>query len=119
MPDDADFLQACRELSEAPDQLPARLFSIRAAGLLKGLTPPRASAVLSGMLIGAEIGAARKIYPCGKLVLVGAGRLGQLYEAGLAMAGFTIETAGAEGLVRTGLFAAASAFWPAALGNSA
>jgi 2-dehydro-3-deoxygalactonokinase len=119
MPDDADFLQACRELTEAPDQLPARLFSIRAASLLKGLTPPRASAILSGMLIGAEIGAARKIYLCGKIVLVGSGRLGQLYEAALAMAGFTVENADAEKLVRTGLYAAASTFWPASARYSA
>jgi 2-dehydro-3-deoxygalactonokinase len=114
MQDDADFLQACRELTEAPDQLSARLFSIRAASLLQGLTPPRASAILSGMLIGAEIGAARKSFPAGKLVLVGSGRLGQLYEAALGMAGFTVETAEAEGLVRAGLLAAASIIWPAA-----
>jgi 2-dehydro-3-deoxygalactonokinase len=119
MPDDADFLQACRELTAEPDQLPARLFSIRAASLLSGLTPPRASAVLSGMLIGAEIGAARKSFPDGKLVLVGSGRLGQLYEAALVMAGYTVEIAEAEGLVRSGLHAAASAFWPAVLRNLA
>jgi 2-dehydro-3-deoxygalactonokinase len=119
MPDDADFLQACRDLVTEPDQLPARLFSIRAASLLNGLTPPRASAILSGMLIGAEIGAARKSYPRGNIVLVGSGRLGQLYDAALSMAGFTTEIAEAEGLVRTGLFAAASAFWPAVLRNSA
>jgi 2-dehydro-3-deoxygalactonokinase len=119
MPDDGDFLQACRELTAAPGQLPARLFSIRAAGLLQGLTPPRASAVLSGMLIGAEIGAARKSYPSGKLVLVGSGRLGQLYGAALAMAGFTVENADAEQLVRAGLYAGASTFWPAPVRNSA
>jgi 2-dehydro-3-deoxygalactonokinase len=114
MPDDADFLQACRELTAEPDQLPARLFSIRAAGLLNGLTPPRASAVLSGMLIGAEIGAARKSFAARGLVLVGSGRLGRLYEAALGMAGFSVETADAEKLVRTGLYAAASALWRAA-----
>ena len=81
-PDDADFLQACRDMIESPDQLPARLFSIRAASLLQGLTPPRASAVLSGMLIGAEIGAARKAFTARNVVLVGSGRLGQLYERG-------------------------------------
>ncbi len=117
--DDADFLQACRDLTEAPDQLPARLFSIRAASLLKGLTPPRASAVLSGTLIGAEIGAARKSFPAGNLILVGSGQLGKLYEAALAMAGFIVETADAEVLVRAGLHAAASALWPSAGSASA
>ena len=119
VPEDADFLEACREMIKSPDQLSARLFSIRAAGLLKGLTPPRASAVLSGMLIGAEIGAARKTFSSGNLVLVASGRLGQLYEAALAMAGFSVEIAEADGLVRTGLFAAANAFWPASQPNSA
>ena len=114
MPDDADFLQACRDLIAEPDQLPARLFSIRAASLLQGLMPPRASAVLSGMLIGAEIGAARKDFPAGNLILVGSGRLGKLYEAALGMAGFTVKTADAEKLVRAGLYAAAGALWPAA-----
>lgn len=118
MPDDADFLDSCRQLLDAPDQLPARLFSIRAASLLQGLTPPRASAVLSGMLIGAEIGAARKSFQSGSLVLVGSGRLGQLYRAALAMAGFNVEPAEAEGLVRAGLFAAARTFWPARLSSA-
>ncbi len=119
MPDNADFLQACRELTAEPDQLPARLFSIRAASLLQGLTPPRASAVLSGMLIGAEIGAARKSFQSANLVLVGAGRLGQLYETALAMAGFAVEIAEAEGLVRSGLFAAANSFWPSPVSSAA
>ena len=112
MPDDADFLQACRDLMESPDQLPARLFSIRASSLLQGLTPPRASAVLSGMLIGAEIGAARKAFTARNVVLVGSGRLGQLYSAALGMAGFIVEPADAEQLVLGGLHAAAGAFWP-------
>jgi 2-keto-3-deoxy-galactonokinase len=64
------------------------------------------------MLIGAEVGAARKSFPAKRLVLVGTGRLGQLYEAALAMAGYAAETADAEKLVRAGLYAAACAFWP-------
>ena len=113
LPDDADFLHACRGMMAAPDQLPARLFSIRAASLLQGLTPPRASAVLSGLLIGAEVGAAKKSYASDQLVLVGSGGLGLLYRAALEMAGFSVVPADAEALVRAGLFAAARAFWPA------
>jgi 2-dehydro-3-deoxygalactonokinase len=112
--DDADFLDACRALTADPGQLSARLFSIRAASLLKGLTPLRASAILSGMLIGAEIGAAQKSFAARDLVLVGSERLGRLYEAALAMAGFSVQTADAEKLVRTGLYAAAGALWPSA-----
>lgn len=119
LPDDADFRGACAELIAEPGQLTARLFTIRAAGLLKGLTPPRASAILSGMLIGAEIGAAGKTHAAGRVVLVGSGRLGKLYEAALSMAGFKVEAADAEACVRVGLHAAASSFWPARGLNSA
>jgi 2-dehydro-3-deoxygalactonokinase len=111
--DDADFLDACGELTARPDQLSARLFSVRAASLLKGLAPSRASAVLSGILIGAEIGAARKSFSARNLILVGSGRLGRLYDVALASAGFSVETADAERLARAGLHAAACALWPA------
>jgi 2-dehydro-3-deoxygalactonokinase len=47
--DDADFLEACRALTAEPGQLSARLFSIRAASLLKGLTAPFCLACLSGL----------------------------------------------------------------------
>jgi 2-dehydro-3-deoxygalactonokinase len=108
--DDADFLQACSEIIKAPEQLPARLFTIRAAGLLHGLTPARASAILSGLLIGAEIGAARRTE---KVTLVCSGRLGALYAAALALAGCEVEPVDAESAVRKGLHAAAAAFWAA------
>ena len=114
--DDADFLQACSELIKAPDQLSARLFSIRAAGLLHGLTPERASAVLSGLLIGAEIGGALRT---SEVVLVGSGRLGTLYEAALALAGCQVRTVDAEGAVRKGLHAAAASFWASKMRDTA
>jgi 2-dehydro-3-deoxygalactonokinase len=110
-PDDADFLETCSQLIKQPELLPARLFGIRAAGLLHGLSPSRASAVLSGLLIGAEIGAARKTHSERGVTLVGAGRLGGLYETALKMAGCQVEPVDAEEIVRNGLYDAASAFW--------
>jgi 2-dehydro-3-deoxygalactonokinase len=110
-PDNAEFLDTCAALIQEPDLLTARLFTIRAAGLLHGQSPLRASAVLSGLLIGAEIGAARKTYRSSDVTLVGAGRLGTLYEAALALAGCKVTPVDAEQVVRNGLHAAASSFW--------
>ena len=111
MPDDPDFLKACSELMADPGQLSARLFAIRAASLLQGLTVPRASATLSGLLIGAEIGAAQRSFKAKKITLVGSGRLGSLYGTALALAGISVENVDAEQVVRAGLFAAAQSFW--------
>jgi 2-dehydro-3-deoxygalactonokinase len=110
-PDNAEFLDTCAELIQAPELLTARLFTIRAAGLLHGLSPAKASALLSGLLIGAEIGAARKTYQSKDVTLVGAGRLGTLYEAALALAGYNVNPVDAEQVVRAGLHAAATSFW--------
>lgn len=112
MPDHPDFLAACRKMLAEPADLTANLFSIRAAGLLQGLEPDRASARLSGLLIGSEIGSARKHFDAARLTLVGSGRLGQLYEAALGMAGFEVSIVDAEMCVKAGLAAAARALWP-------
>lgn len=112
-PGHADFLQTCAELIKSPELLTSRLFAIRAAGLLHGLSRERASAILSGLLIGAEIGAARRSFQSSRIILVGSGRLGTLYEAALALAGYEVDPVDAEAVVRTGLFTAASAFWTA------
>jgi 2-dehydro-3-deoxygalactonokinase len=108
------FAAACAALIDAPQDLPSRLFSIRAAGLLEGVSASDSAAALSGLLIGAEIGAARNAYGTHAAVtLVGAGFLGGLYETALALAGFRHTLADGELLVRNGLLAAARSFWPA------
>lgn len=111
-PDHPDFLAACAKMLADPGDLTASLFAIRAAGLLHGLEPDRASAVLSGLLIGSEIGSARKRFPAGSLTLVQSGRLGRLYEAALGIAGYSVGPVDAEDSVKSGLSAAARAIWP-------
>jgi 2-dehydro-3-deoxygalactonokinase len=110
-PDHPDFLAACGKMLGEPADLTASLFSIRAAGLLQGLEPEGATAALSGLLIGAEIGSARKHFRGARLTLVRSGRLGQLYEAALGLAGFAVDPVDAEKTVRVGLAAAARALW--------
>ena len=112
MPKHPDFLAACRKMLAEPTELTASLFSIRAAGLLQGLEPDRATATLSGLLIGAEIGSARKRFHTPRLTLVCSGRLGALYEAALSLADFAVDPVDAEETVKAGLAAAAKAIWP-------
>jgi 2-dehydro-3-deoxygalactonokinase len=111
-PDHPDFRAACAKMLAQPGELTANLFAIRAAGLLHGLDMERASARLSGLLIGAEIGSARTRFGKDRLTLVRSGRLGRLYEAALALAGIAFDPVDAEDAVKAGLLAAAKAIWP-------
>ena len=71
--------------------------------------PDDAAATLSGLLIGAEIASARRIFgeAGGKVILVASGPLALLYNAALKLAGLTVIQADADEAVRAGLFEAA------------
>jgi 2-dehydro-3-deoxygalactonokinase len=111
-PNHPEFLAACTRMLADPGDLTTNLFAIRAAGLLQGLEPERASATLSGLLIGSEIGSARRRFVNRNLTLVRSGRLGRLYEAALGIAGYSVSPVDAEDAVKAGLAAAARAIWP-------
>ena len=103
------FQRWCKDsLSESGD-VSARLFRIRAAGLLAGMQPPQAAAALSGLLIGAEIASSSRRFarPGASVVLVASGALRPLYETALGLAGIEIRPVEADEAVRAGLFAAA------------
>jgi 2-dehydro-3-deoxygalactonokinase len=109
LPDTPAFVAACTEaLGQSGDVGPS-LFRIRAATLLQDLQPADAAAKLSGLLIGAEIGSARRVFDCpaGKVILVASGPLGSLYAAALKLAGCAVLQADADEAVRAGLFEAA------------
>lgn len=107
-PDNAVFQEWCRE-ALADGDIGARLFGIRAAGLLNGLGQADAAAALSGLLIGAEIASATRRF--GKrdtpVVLVGSGPLGALYAEALKLGGLAVRLADADKAVLSGLVAAA------------
>ncbi|TPE48535.1 2-dehydro-3-deoxygalactonokinase [Amaricoccus solimangrovi] len=84
---DAAFGAAVGESLAEPGALPAGLFGIRAAGLLDGLAPDAGAGRLSGLLIGSELAACRPRWQDRPLVVIGAGRLSDLYAAALARAG--------------------------------
>ncbi len=82
--DDAAFATAVDDAMARPERLAARLFSLRAEGLLNDLPGPAARARLSGLLIGAELAAAKPYWLGQQIAVIGAGGLSKLYVDALA-----------------------------------
>ena len=104
--DDEAFAGAVSDAMARPEALANRFFSLRAEGLLADLTTEAATARLSGLLIGAELAAARPYWLGQKIVLIGAPKLSQHYAAALALQGAVTETADATQTTLAGLTAA-------------
>ncbi len=81
--DDA-FTNAVADAMARPERLAARLFSLRADGLLNDLSGAAARARLSGLLIGAELAAAKPYWLGQQIAVIGAGGLSKLYVDALA-----------------------------------
>lgn len=107
--DNPHFRRWCEAALNEGGDVTSRLFTIRAAGLLRGLGPEDAAACLSGLLIGGEVASARRRYRPGLMpvVLIASGALGVLYGAALGLAGIEIRPVDADDAVRAGLFEAA------------
>lgn len=90
--DQASFAQAVADTLSKPEQLAARLFSLRAADLLQGQDAGIAAARLSGMLIGAELAATRAYWLGQQLAIVGADTVAQIYADALQQQGAFAET---------------------------
>ena len=67
-----------------PERLAARLFSLRAEGLLSEQDPDIATGRLSGLLIGAELAGAQPYWLGQQVAVLGAGPLAKLYVDALA-----------------------------------
>ena len=89
-----------------PESLATSLFSLRAEGLLAGLSGDAARARLSGLLIGAELAAMRPYWLGQAVALVGAEALSGAYATALGAQGVPTEMAGAEEMTLAGLTAA-------------
>ena len=86
-----------------PALLSAKLFTLRAEGLLHGMTPAQARSRLSGLLIGAELAAAKPYWLGQRLVLVGAKSLQLNYARALAAQGLQAEALDAAACTLAGL----------------
>ncbi len=104
--DDAAFAEALDDVISHPEKLAARLFSLRAEGLLHGQTPATARARLSGLLIGAELAAARPYWLGQQIAVIGDGRLAGLYVKALGTLAAPATQADGERVTLAGLQAA-------------
>lgn len=104
--DPEEFGAAVADGLSAPQGLAARLFRIRAGTLLDNLAPDRARARLSGLLIGAELAAARPYWLGQEVAVIGAARLADLYREALSRQGVPAQVLDATGMTLAGLGAA-------------
>jgi 2-dehydro-3-deoxygalactonokinase len=79
------FDTAVGDAMARPERIAARLFSLRAEGLLNGMTTATARARLSGLLIGAELAGAKPYWLGQQIAVIGAGNLTALYVRALAL----------------------------------
>jgi len=104
--DDAAFADALADTIARPEKLAARLFTLRADHLLSGASGATARARLSGLLIGAELSAARPYWLGRQLAVIGAPALSASYTAALAAQGAPATEAKADRMTLAGLTAA-------------
>ena len=79
------FDTAVGDAMARPERIAARLFSLRAEGLLNSMTNATARARLSGLLIGAELAGAKPYWLGQQIAVIGAGNLTALYVRALAL----------------------------------
>ena len=82
---------AVAEAMARPERLAARLFSLRAEGLVNSLSAVTARARLSGLLIGAELAGAKRYWLGQRVRLIGTAGLVASYARALAAQGVTAD----------------------------
>lgn len=104
--DEAAFGTALSDTLSRPERLSGRLFALRAGHLLNETPGSRTRAQLSGLLIGAELAAARPYWLGQQVAVVGDGTLARLYAAALTAQGVPATTADGDAATLAGLTAA-------------
>jgi 2-dehydro-3-deoxygalactonokinase len=97
------FADAVSTAMSNSSELAARLFSIRAEGLLNDLHADEARARLSGLLVGAELAAARPYWLGQHVALIGDDALCKAYGDALGAQGLPVERTDAERMTLEGL----------------
>lgn len=101
--DDAAFDMGVSDALSRPERLGARLFSLRAEGLIAGLSPQAARARLSGLLIGTELAAAKPYWLGQRVTLIGAETLSAAYARALSAQGIEAQRLNATDCTLAGL----------------
>jgi 2-dehydro-3-deoxygalactonokinase len=101
--DGIEFARSVQLMMTEPASFAGRLFSIRAENLVLGLDAGTAKARLSGLLIGAELAAARNYWFDQNLVVVGNGAQSDLYLEGLRALGRSPRVIDTSGVTLAGL----------------
>ncbi|WP_068114059.1 2-dehydro-3-deoxygalactonokinase [Tropicimonas marinistellae] len=102
------FAAAVDDAVSRPEKLAARLFSLRAEGLLADLPAADARSRLSGLLIGAELAAARPYWLGQNVAIVGAKGISARYASALSALGVSATIADGGQITLKGLAAARS-----------
>ncbi|NUB44850.1 2-dehydro-3-deoxygalactonokinase [Fertoebacter nigrum] len=110
--DEAAFATALSDAIARPEKIAARLFALRAEGLIAGLTPAAARSRLSGLLIGIELAAARPYWLGQQVALIGADALCAAYAGALHAQGVPARILPAAACTIAGLAAARPAMEP-------
>ncbi|TDL91134.1 2-dehydro-3-deoxygalactonokinase [Meridianimarinicoccus aquatilis] len=104
--DEGTFADALDDALSRPDRLAARLFTLRADALLNDTSGTQGRARLSGLLIGAELAAAKPYWLGQQVGVIGASAVAAPYVTALTRQGNTPVQADAAAMTRAGLIAA-------------
>ncbi|MEM6888774.1 MAG: 2-dehydro-3-deoxygalactonokinase [Pseudomonadota bacterium] len=102
------FAEGVATTLSRPEALAANLFNLRAAGLLHGTLAAQLRARLSGLLLGAELAAARPYWLGQNLAILGLGAQAKAYRDALASQGVSAVQVDSERATLAGLTAAYS-----------
>lgn len=106
--DDAAFDEALSDALSRPDRIAAKLFALRAEGLIAGLAPAAARSRLSALLIGIELAASKPFWLGQKVAIVGSEALAKSYARALSAQGAEPRLIPATDATLAGLIAARS-----------
>jgi 2-dehydro-3-deoxygalactonokinase len=100
------FPEGVEDAISRPHAVAAQLFALRAGSLIADLPPAEARSRLSGLLIGAELAAARPYWLGRNVAIIGADDVAGLYADALKIQGLDTLVVDAEKMTILGLQAA-------------